>query len=42
MSGSGSCVYGIFENSKESRKAKKILIKKGYSRRNLFIVNSIG
>ncbi len=41
MSGSGSCVYGVFKNLSELRKAKKRMIKKGYQRTQLFIVKSI-
>jgi 4-diphosphocytidyl-2-C-methyl-D-erythritol kinase len=41
MSGSGSCVYGIFNNQVELKKARKKLNEKGYLKRQMFIVSSI-
>ncbi len=41
MSGSGSCVYGIFKNQEELKKAQKKLNKKGCQKRRIFIANSI-
>lgn len=41
MSGSGSCVYGIFDSSVKLNKVRVQLIKQGYKRKQIFVVTSL-
>lgn len=41
MSGSGSCVYGIFKHDNELKAARKMLLKEGYQKRQIYLVKSI-
>ncbi|MFA7009644.1 MAG: 4-(cytidine 5'-diphospho)-2-C-methyl-D-erythritol kinase [Bacilli bacterium] len=41
MSGSGSCVYGIFKHDNELKTARKLLFKEGYQKRQVYMISSI-
>lgn len=41
MSGSGSCVYGIFKHDNELKAARKMLLKEGYQKRQVYMISSI-